>query len=179
MGVPKSAQNGKCGPIQAQHDFPLCSAFSKRALPSNMPSNLVSSTFLKHFGGEKGCPWYGPSALHNNNLRIQTCLRGWYQIRFFGLIPFKDLHESSHEMSHEGVHGSAHESVQSSGRGSPVLFSPVLFVGQCRNRTTILKTENTQNMWTFSVADLVARAIRNAIRANQFARIIRNRNPIL
>ena len=37
-------------------------------------------------------------------------------------------------MSHEGVHGRAHESVQSSGRGSLVLFSPVLFVGQCLNR---------------------------------------------
>ena len=43
------------------------------------------------FSGGKGrslvrslcTPW---EALHNKNLRIQTCLRGWYQVRFFGLI---------------------------------------------------------------------------------------------
>ena len=50
---------------------------------------------------------------------------GWFSC----FQPFKDSHESSHEASHEGVHGSAHENVQSSGRGSPVLFSPALFVG--------------------------------------------------
>ena len=44
-------------------------------------------------------------------------------------LDFKASHESSHETSHEGVHGSAHENVQSSRRGSPVLFSPVLYVG--------------------------------------------------
>ena len=32
------------------------SAFSKRALHSNVPSNLVSSTFLKHFGGKGAVP---------------------------------------------------------------------------------------------------------------------------
>ena len=41
---------------------PKSSAFSKRALHSNVPSNLVPRTFLKHFQGERGCPWYGPSA---------------------------------------------------------------------------------------------------------------------
>ena len=66
-------------------------AFSKRALHSNVPSNLVPSTFLKPCRGEMGLslvrslctPW---DALRNKNLRIQTCLRGWYQVRFFGLI---------------------------------------------------------------------------------------------
>ena len=45
--------------------------------------------------------------------------------------PFKDSHEApTKRTSHEGVHGSAHESVQSSGQGSPAVFSLVLFVGQ-------------------------------------------------
>ena len=46
---------------------------------------------FKAFSGGKGLslvrslctPW---EALRNKNLRIQTCLRGWYQVRFFGLI---------------------------------------------------------------------------------------------
>ena len=67
------------------------SAFSKRALHSNVASSLVPSTFLKHFRGGKGLslvrslckPW---EALRNKKLAIQTCLRGWYQIRFFGFI---------------------------------------------------------------------------------------------
>ena len=27
-----------------------------------MPSNLIPSSFCKHFRAERGCPWYGPSA---------------------------------------------------------------------------------------------------------------------
>ena len=69
----------------------LISAFSKRALHSNVPSNLVPGTFLKLFRGGKGLslarslctPW---EALRNKNPRRQTCLWGWYQVRFFGLI---------------------------------------------------------------------------------------------
>ena len=56
--------------------------------------------------------------------------RGPTRVDFPCCRPFKDSHESSHETSHEGAHGGAHESVQSSGRGSPVLLSPVLLVGQ-------------------------------------------------
>ena len=48
------------------------------------------------------------------------------EVDFLCFIPCK----SSHETSHEGAHGSAHESVHSSGRGSLVLFSPVLFLDQ-------------------------------------------------
>ena len=51
-------------------------------------------------------------------------------LRFPVSSPSRTPHESSHEASHEGVHGSAHESVHSSGRGSLVLFSPVLFLDQ-------------------------------------------------
>ena len=42
----------------------------------------------------------------------------------------RTAHENSHETFNEGVHGSAHESVHSSGRGSPVLFSSVMFLDQ-------------------------------------------------
>ena len=67
------------------------SAFSKRALHSNVPSNLVPSTFFKAFPGAKGLSLVRSlctpcEALRNKNLRIQTCLRGWYQVRFLGLI---------------------------------------------------------------------------------------------
>ena len=50
----------------------LLSAFSKRALHSNVPSNLVPSTFLKHFRGERGCPWYGPSAHPGRHFATRT-----------------------------------------------------------------------------------------------------------
>ena len=47
------------------------SAFSKRALHSNMPSKLVPSTFLKH-----GTALSAPREAHlNKNLAILTCLR--------------------------------------------------------------------------------------------------------
>ena len=42
-------------------------------------------------------------------------------------------HEKSDETSHEGVHRSAHESVRSGGWGSPVLFSPGLFLDPLEN----------------------------------------------
>ena len=48
------------------------SAFSKRALHSNVPSNLVPGTFLKLFRGEMGCPWYGPSAPPGRHFAIRT-----------------------------------------------------------------------------------------------------------
>ena len=48
------------------------SAFSKRALHSNVPSNLVPSTFLKHFRRQRGCPWYGPSAPPGRHFAIRT-----------------------------------------------------------------------------------------------------------
>ena len=48
------------------------SAFSKRALHSNVPSNLVPSAFLKIFRGERGCPWYGPSAPPGRHFAIRT-----------------------------------------------------------------------------------------------------------
>ena len=50
----------------------VCSAFSKRALHSNVPSNLVPSTFLKLFRGERGGPWYGPSAPPGRHFTIRT-----------------------------------------------------------------------------------------------------------
>ena len=37
-----------------------------------MPSNLVPSTFLKHFRGERGCPWYGPSAYPGRHVATKT-----------------------------------------------------------------------------------------------------------
>ena len=57
----------------------------------NVPSNLVPSTFLKHFRVGRGCPWYGPSAPPVRHFAIgtlgyKTCLRAWYQVRFFGPI---------------------------------------------------------------------------------------------
>ena len=52
-------------------------------------SNLVPSTFLKSFSGDKGvslvrslCTRW--EALLNKNLAIQTCLRGCYQVRILG-----------------------------------------------------------------------------------------------
>ena len=70
----------------------------------------------------------GPTSVPTRSpMRAPTA--GPTRVDFPCFQPFKDSHESSHEPSHEGVHGSAHESVQSSGRGSLVLFSPVLFVG--------------------------------------------------
>ena len=48
------------------------SAFSKRTLHSNMPSSLVPSTFSKHFRGERGCPWYGPSAHPGRHFATRT-----------------------------------------------------------------------------------------------------------
>ena len=43
-----------------------------RALHTNVPSNLVPSTFLKHFRWERGCPWYGPSAPPGRHFAIRT-----------------------------------------------------------------------------------------------------------
>ena len=48
----------------------LC--ISKRALQSNVPSSLVPGTFLKHFRGERGCPWYGPSAHPGRHFATRT-----------------------------------------------------------------------------------------------------------
>ena len=50
----------------------LLSAFSKRALHSNVPSNLVPGTFFKLFRGERGGPWYGPSAPTGRHFAIRT-----------------------------------------------------------------------------------------------------------
>ena len=38
----------------------------------NVPSNLVPSTFLKHFRGQRGCRWYGPSAPPGRHFAIRT-----------------------------------------------------------------------------------------------------------
>ena len=50
----------------------LKSAFSKHALHSNMPSNLVPSTSLEHFRGERGFPWYGPCAQPGKHFATRT-----------------------------------------------------------------------------------------------------------
>ena len=64
--------------------FQTCLALKRAFQPGN-------KYVFKAFSGEKGrslvrslcTPW---EALLNKNLAIQTCLRGWYQARFFGLI---------------------------------------------------------------------------------------------
>ena len=64
--------------------FQTCLALKRAFQP------CTSYVFLI-FSGGKGLslvrslctPW---EALRNKNLRIQTCLRGWYQVRFFGFI---------------------------------------------------------------------------------------------
>ena len=48
------------------------SAFYKRALHSNVHSNLVPSTFFKHFRGGRGCPWQGPSARPGKHFATRT-----------------------------------------------------------------------------------------------------------
>ena len=58
---------------------------------SNAPSYLVPSRFFIPFSKGEGpslvqplcTPW---EALHSKNLAMPTCLRGSYQVRFFGLI---------------------------------------------------------------------------------------------
>ena len=58
--------------IRKHPENALRSAFSKRALHSNVLSNLVPGTFLKLFRGEMGCPWYGPSAPPGRHFAIRT-----------------------------------------------------------------------------------------------------------
>ena len=55
----------------------------------SQPSHLVQSTFLKHFRGEKGCPWYGPSAHPGRHSATRTLrwakgtVPGWHLVRYF------------------------------------------------------------------------------------------------
>ena len=61
----------------------------KRSMNSNVPSKLVPSTFLKPFRGERGCPWYGPSARPGRHFATEPYVGLRYKrafVRFFGLI---------------------------------------------------------------------------------------------
>ena len=62
-------------------------AFSKRAFHSNVPSHLVPSTFWKPiFEGRGAVPGTVPlHTLGSTSQQEPTCLRGWYQVRFFFL----------------------------------------------------------------------------------------------
>ena len=86
--------------------------------------------------GTTSGPTSGPtSAPTRSPTRAPTT--GPTRVNFPVFCPLKDNTKAptKRPTSHEGVHGSAHESVQSSGRGSPVLFSLVLilFVGHSRS----------------------------------------------
>ena len=73
------------------HYWMTISVFSKRALHSNDLPTWHQARLKKTFAGRKALslvrslctPW---EARRNKNFAIQTCLWGWYPVRFFGLI---------------------------------------------------------------------------------------------